>query len=428
MRGLNVIKHKSLDDAVRFHQEQKTKAPKQQGKGAPVLFWYCKGNGQNGQHSGWRYIKADRTVAPGVLEYPEGHFVLRRMIDGKRIYEKVNGDGNGDGAAKIIKQANENHKNGNVNAEGRTIRTLRGDATAYVKSLGAREVFRMEVDAERVLFDYGTGFLRIVPNLPTYTRDITVQHFTDYINALRALHKKSTGAHNRQGERTVENKAHHLRRFLQWAEHPGLPKWKWKELIKRAERPTPNEFSKGELARLRQGAGEVTIERILLEMGCQLGLREGEMRHAEFTDINRDKMLFTVRSKPKFNFSVKKNKQRSIPVSNSLVELLDKWCATVPEGQTIIFARNNSTHQPYAGSSLYNRLARLAAREDVKVDDAHPHRMRRTAITRWLRKGIDVKTVQKLAGHERAETTLESYAVGLEVTDPQLHAKMAAGD
>ena len=107
-----------------------------------------------------------------------------------------------------------------------------------------------------------------------------------------------------------------------------MPKWKWKELIKRAERPTPNEFSKGELARLRQGASEVTLERILLEMGCQLGLREGEMRHAEFTDINRDKMLFTVRSKPKFNFSVKKNKQRSIPISKGLVDLLDKWRTT----------------------------------------------------------------------------------------------------
>ena len=418
MKGLNIIRHDSLADTVRFHEELKTRAPKQQGKGAPVLFWYAK------TKKGWRYIKAERTVAPGVSAYPEGHFILRRMIDGRRVYEKVDGAN----AAKVIKRVNENHKNGNVDESGSRVTTLREDAAAYVKSLRERRVFRMEKDVDRVLFDGRTGFLRVVPNLPTYTRDITVKHFTDYVNALHKLHEGSTGAHSRQGDRTIENKAHHLRRFLQWTEHPGLTKWKWKELIKRAERPEPNEFSKEELSRLRQGAGELTLERVLLEMGCQLGLREGELRHAEFTDINRDNMLFTVRSKPKFKFVVKKNKQRSIPVSKGLIELLDKWKATLPEGQTIIFARNNSTREPYAGSSLYNRLARLAAREEVNVDDAHPHRMRRTAITRWLRKGIDIKTVQKLSGHERADTTLNSYAVAMDITDSELHARMSSDD
>ena len=350
------------------------------------------------------------------------------MIDGKRVYFPVDSSE----APKVIRQANTEHtehktpdgsgRKGTARPAVTAKTTLREAAKVYVKSLRARRVFRMEEDADRVLHDRKTGFLHIpfVPNLPVYVKDIRAEHFTGYINALHKLHENSTGAHDRQGDRTIENKAHHLRRFLQWADHPGL---KWRELIKRAERPTPNAFSDTELTTLRQHAGELSLERILLEMGCQLGLRVGELTVAEFTDVDRERRIYTVRSKPNFNFKVKKSKQRSVPISKGLIELLDKWKATLPIDQKIVFARKGSFREPHAGSSLYNRLSRLAVK--AGVTDAHPHRMRRTAITRWIRSGVDLPTVQKLAGHENSQTTLESYAAPLSIEDSSLHERMA---
>ena len=180
MRGLNVIKHKSLSDAVLFHQEEKSKAPKQQGKGAPVLFWYCKGNGQNGQHSGWRYIKADRTVAPGVLEYPEGHFVLRRMIDGKRIMRRSTATVT---ALPRSSAANENHKNGNVNAEGGTVRTLRrlDGLLQVIRRAGSLQDGRRR----------RKSFVRLRDRIPAHRSEPAHVHARRHSATLHRLHKRA---------------------------------------------------------------------------------------------------------------------------------------------------------------------------------------------------------------------------------------------
>lgn len=43
-----------------------------------------------------------------------------------------------------------------------------------------------------------------------------------------------------------------------------------------------------------------------------------------------------------------------------------------------------------------------------------PHVLRHTCITNWIFAGYDVKTVQYLAGHADAKTTLDHYAKYLE--------------
>lgn len=41
--------------------------------------------------------------------------------------------------------------------------------------------------------------------------------------------------------------------------------------------------------------------------------------------------------------------------------------------------------------------------------DVHPHQLRHTCITNWVRSGVPVKTVQYLAGHSTLEMTMEVY-------------------
>lgn len=41
--------------------------------------------------------------------------------------------------------------------------------------------------------------------------------------------------------------------------------------------------------------------------------------------------------------------------------------------------------------------------------DVHPHMLRHTCITRWIEAGLDVPTVQRLAGHKNPEVTLRIY-------------------
>nr|WP_242958805.1 tyrosine-type recombinase/integrase [Flavonifractor sp. An112] len=51
-----------------------------------------------------------------------------------------------------------------------------------------------------------------------------------------------------------------------------------------------------------------------------------------------------------------------------------------------------------------------ANRKNVYGDKVTPHILRHTYITNLLLRGVDIKTVQYLAGHERAKITLDIYA------------------
>ena len=50
------------------------------------------------------------------------------------------------------------------------------------------------------------------------------------------------------------------------------------------------------------------------------------------------------------------------------------------------------------------------ATEELGIKDLTPHTLRHTAVTNWIKSGLDVKEVQYLAGHATAQVTLDIYA------------------
>ena len=58
--------------------------------------------------------------------------------------------------------------------------------------------------------------------------------------------------------------------------------------------------------------------------------------------------------------------------------------------------------------------------------DVTPHILRHTYITNLLLGGVDIKTVQYLAGHEKSKTTLEIYSHLTYNRPEELHAKINA--
>ncbi|MBU0716704.1 MAG: tyrosine-type recombinase/integrase [Planctomycetes bacterium] len=64
-----------------------------------------------------------------------------------------------------------------------------------------------------------------------------------------------------------------------------------------------------------------------------------------------------------------------------------------------INARDNDLNRPWR---------RIVAEANTPI---RIHDLRKTCVTRLLREGIDVKTVQTLAGHVNATTTFAFYAV-----------------
>ncbi|MBZ5652892.1 MAG: tyrosine-type recombinase/integrase [Acidobacteriia bacterium] len=61
----------------------------------------------------------------------------------------------------------------------------------------------------------------------------------------------------------------------------------------------------------------------------------------------------------------------------------------------------------------------IATRAELDPAAWHLHRFRDTAATRWLRAGIDVRTVQEWLGHESLATT-QKYLEPSKETEKQL--------
>src|SRR5579864_9239380 len=70
---------------------------------------------------------------------------------------------------------------------------------------------------------------------------------------------------------------------------------------------------------------------------------------------------------------------------------------------------------------LHDRCKEIAVRAGLDPKEWHLHRFRDTAATRWLRAGIDVRTVQMWLGHESLATT-QKYLEPSKETERQLEA------
>ena len=66
-------------------------------------------------------------------------------------------------------------------------------------------------------------------------------------------------------------------------------------------------------------------------------------------------------------------------------------------------SRRQKSHLNYR--YFHDRCKEVAALAGLNAEEWHLHRFRDTAATRWLRAGIDVRTVQSWLGHESLATT-----------------------
>jgi site-specific recombinase XerD len=70
-------------------------------------------------------------------------------------------------------------------------------------------------------------------------------------------------------------------------------------------------------------------------------------------------------------------------------------------------------------SFLHDLCKAVVKRAGLDETEWHLHRFRDTAATRWLRAGIDVRTVQEWLGHESLATT-QKYLEPSKETEKQL--------
>lgn len=74
----------------------------------------------------------------------------------------------------------------------------------------------------------------------------------------------------------------------------------------------------------------------MCNLALKLGLRDQEVQFAEFTDISGHESVFRVRSKLKYEFTVKDYEQRDIPIPTDFLGELKVWKQAHPDQNLIV--------------------------------------------------------------------------------------------
>jgi integrase len=217
--------------------------------------------------------------------------------------------------------------------------------------------------------------------------------------------------------RTIYNNFLYLTIFLVWAKHPaeglGIKKGDWPAKVERdPEAYTEEEIDKmlkvasGTFRGVAKKPGEKRDDRLLLKAFLNSGLRDGELQHLAYGDIDVKHSLWIVRPKEGHNLKTKES-QRRVPVGEDLTKkIMERREAEGKTGEDLIFPNTTEIDPDVHLVLITQRVAKLAGIEG-RVDN---HKFRATAITTWLRNGNAVPDVMEWVGHKSPDTILRYYA------------------
>ena len=170
---------------------------------------------------------------------------------------------------------------------------------------------------------------------------------------------------------------------------------------------SPEEYHADELnAMLREAANDE--ERLLLNAFLNTGLRDGEMAHLTYGDIDARNSLWSVKPKNSHNLKTRQS-QRVVPVGEWLTKkIMDRKAANNRKDSDLVFP---ASRRGGVDGHLLRFVKSVAKKAGVtgRVDN---HKFRSTAITIWLRDGRTVPEVMKYVGH-RQPTTILRYAASV---------------
>jgi integrase/recombinase XerD len=134
--------------------------------------------------------------------------------------------------------------------------------------------------------------------------------------------------------------------------------------------------------------------RALLKLAYATGLRRNELLHMRPQNIDRERGVIKVTGKG--------NKQREIPLPVSVLELLEEYFRYYRP--TVFLFEGHTPGKAYSASSLTKIIKKNAARVGIRKNIS-PHVLRHSFATHMLERGVNLKRLQLLMGHNSMQTT-----------------------
>jgi integrase/recombinase XerD len=235
----------------------------------------------------------------------------------------------------------------------------------------------------------------------------------DVLNFVDLLKKKGNG------KRTVANKVNYLLIFLR--------KHGFKEVIHQSDRPKYTEklvksYDPEQLKTLFAWADEE--DTVLFHFFLGSGLRDAEVVYACWPDVDFRAKTLDVKEKLDLKFEVKDHEERTVPLPDTLIDLLRERRKKYPTTHLIFPGKKKGGPNHH----LIRRLKNLALKAGLNCGrcvakngqtcDVHPvckewelHRFRKTFATMHADAGVKIHTLARWLGHADLETTL-TYLAG----------------
>jgi integrase len=202
---------------------------------------------------------------------------------------------------------------------------------------------------------------------------------------------------------------HNLIIVAQFLKKQGRPGLTGSIELPEAVRSLPEEYSDRELEAFFEAS--LTEERTLFATFLLTGLREQEVGHLFWDDVNFALNTVRVTAKPDLGFSPKRWEEREVPVPQRLMLLLKSHPAK--KNSRFVFPSPRGNRELH----MLDKCKEIADRARLDPERFHLRKFRSTYATRMLRAGFDVRTVQHWMGHKLLETTMRYLSPAKDVHD-----------
>ena len=333
-------------------------------------------------------VKPDFVIVNGQPErHTEGAYYLEWRENGRRVRLSVGKDAADATAHRQRKEAELNALNKGVavvpdNGEN----GHRSIATAVADFLEETELTKKP----KTLAAYQTTLNYFTESCPKLFLDEIERR--DLLKFCAFLREKKA-----QSPRSVYNKFENLMSFLKSNGIRGLVRnndWP------RYTEEEPEIYEQEELDALFKACDEQ--ERLWFEFFLMTGMREQEVMHTYWPDINLTHATVRVSHKPDRGWTPKAYKEREIPIPATLVTSLKARKAKADKTCNLLF--------PTAGCNpklnFLDELKACAERAKLNKENFRLHKFRATFATRCLWAGVDLRTVQQWLGHSDMESTM----------------------
>jgi integrase/recombinase XerD len=318
--------------------------------------------------------------------HPEGAYYLEWRENGRRVRLSVGKDSQDAAARQQRKQAELNAINNGVAVMPENGNAHRAVATAVAEFIEETRLTKKP----KTLAAYTTALNYFAESCPKlYVQDIQRQDMLKFIAFLRER--------KNQSPRSVYNKFENAMTFLKAQGIRGLVgKNDWPRFVEEE----PEVYEREELDKLFKAC--TAEERMWFEFFLMTGMREQEVMHCSWDDVNLSRGTVTVRFKPEYGFSPKNYREREIPIPAKLVKALKGWKAKLDPSCGLVFPTKGCRPK----LDFLDCLKAVAERAKLPEERFWLHKFRATFATWSLWAGVDLRTVQQWLGHSDMESTM----------------------